>query len=97
MKKYTENSETHTEDLTMYHYGTINGKKIPDGTTGYRSFRNVLMSKEYNMQHSLKNGEVFSYCQNSLPKSSSVMVERQFWKKFKMRQELVGSAIGCLV
>jgi len=27
MKKYTENSETHTEDLTMYHYGMINEKK----------------------------------------------------------------------
>jgi hypothetical protein len=68
MKKYTENSETHTEDLTMYHYDMINGKKIQGGTTGYRSFRSVPMSKECNMQHCLKNGEVFSYCQNSLPK-----------------------------
>jgi hypothetical protein len=67
MKKYTENSEKHTEVRTKYQYSMIMGK-IPGGTTGYKSFRNVLMSKECNMQDVVEFTEVFSYCQNSLHK-----------------------------
>ena len=43
-------------------------EKIQDGTIGCRSFRNVLMSKESNMQDGVESVEVFSYCWNSLPK-----------------------------
>ena len=57
----------------------------------------MLMSKECNMQDGVESGEVFSYCQNSVPKYSSVTVGRQFWKKFKMRQKLDVCAIICLV
>jgi len=43
-------------------------EKIHGGTIGCRSFRNVLMSKECNMQDGVESGEVFSYCQNSVLK-----------------------------
>jgi len=55
------------------------------------------MSKECNMQDGVESGEMFSYCQNSLPKCSSVTVGRLFLKKFKMRQKLEVCAIICLV
>jgi hypothetical protein len=55
------------------------------------------MSKECNMQDGVECGEVLSYCHNSVPKSSSATAGRQFWKKFKMRQELKESVISCLV
>jgi hypothetical protein len=43
-------------------------EKTQGGTTGCKNFRNVLMSKECNIQNVVEKGEVFSYCQNYLLK-----------------------------